>query len=176
MTDETRWLNDDEQKMWRAFIGMTRLLFAQLDAELQRDFGMQSSAYGILVRLSEAPDRTLRMSDLADVELISRSRLSHAVSRLEELGWVKRTDCPSDKRGTLATLTDEGFAVLERAARSHVESVRTYLFDPLQSDQVEQLHAISNAVLDRLQTTNCGTHSYREMGMGIDPCPGDDNP
>ncbi len=145
-----RWLDDSEQQTWRAFLGATRLLFDELDRELQRDAGMPHAYYEILVRLSEAPGRTLRMSELARDVLFSRSRLSHAVARLEERGWVRREDDPNDKRGALAVLTDEGFAVLEAAAPGHVEGVRRHLFDQLSPAQVGQLHRISQAVLRTL--------------------------
>src|SRR5215210_5294661 len=124
----TRWLDAEEQRTWRAFLGATQLLFEQLDRELQRDAGMPHAYYEILVRLSEAPGRVLRMSELADRSGSSRSRLSHAVSRLEDLGWVRREECPTDRRGLLAVLTDEGAAVLAAAAPGHVEAVRRQLF------------------------------------------------
>lgn len=128
---ETRWLNEEEQRTWRAFLAAILLLQDQLERELQTEAGMPHAYYEILVRLSEAPDRAMRMSDLAEQCLSSRSRLSHAIDRLEKRGWVKRVDCPDDKRGAYAALTDEGVAVLERAASGHVETVRTSLFDHL---------------------------------------------
>ncbi len=144
---DTRWLSFDEQRAWRAFLSATQLLFNVLDSELQRGAGIPHAYYEILVRLSEATDRSLRMSQLADRSTFSRSRLSHAVSRLESLGWVRRTEFPGDRRGQMATLTDEGFAALAAAAPGHVEAVRTMLFDPLTPEQVEQLRAISEAVV-----------------------------
>src|SRR5205809_176284 len=101
---EPRWLNAEEQQAWRAFLAATRLLFDALDRELQHDAGIPHTYYEILVQLSESPDRTMRMSDLAARSLSSRSRLSHAVARLEEAGWVRRETCPTDKRGQLAVL------------------------------------------------------------------------
>jgi DNA-binding MarR family transcriptional regulator len=146
----TRWLNEDEQQAWRAYLGATRLVFDQLDRELQRDAGMPHAYYEILVRLSEAPDRALRMSALADRSQSSRSRLSHAVSRLEENGWVRRESCPDDKRGQIARLTDAGFEALAAAAPGHVEGVRSHVFDPLTPEQVRQLHTINQTLLDAL--------------------------
>src|SRR3954454_12961898 len=143
----TRWLDEEEQRTWRAFLSATQLLFDQLDRELQRDAKIPHAYYEILVRLSEAPDRSLRMSQLADSTLSSRSRLSHAVSRLEESGWVERQSCPTDKRGQLAVLTDKGFAALETAAPGHVEGVRTHVFDPLTPDQVTTLRELSETLL-----------------------------
>jgi DNA-binding MarR family transcriptional regulator len=146
----TRWLNDEEQRTWRAFLHASRALWDTLDRELQRDAGMPHAYYEILVRLSEAPNRMLRMSDLAQATSSSRSRLSHAVARLEEYGWVRREDCPTDRRGQLAVLTEQGFQVLADAAHGHVEGVRTHLFDQLTPEQVAQLRQISEAMLDHL--------------------------
>ena len=153
---ETRWLTDDEQRTWRAFLTAVHLLIDELDHDLQRDAGMPHTYYEILVALSEAPCRTLRMSQLADRCQSSRSRLSHAVSRLEEAGWVRREACPTDKRGALAVLTDTGFAVLAAAAPGHVEAVRRSLFDVLTPEQVEQLEEISSAIRDNLLSSRTG--------------------
>ncbi|MDG4824024.1 MarR family transcriptional regulator [Asanoa sp. WMMD1127] len=147
----TRWLDDQEQATWRAFLGATRALMDALDRELQHEAGMPHAYYEILVRLSEAPDRTMRMSELADACGSSRSRLSHAVARLEESGWVRRQDCPTDRRGQLAVLTDEGFRRLAEAAPGHVEGVRTHLFDQLTPAQVAELRKISDAILGGLK-------------------------
>lgn len=147
---EPRWLDADEQRTWRAFFGATQLLFDRLDRELQRDAGMPHAYYEILVWLSEAPDRALRMSDLARRTRSSRSRLSHAVARLEERGWICRRDCDSDKRGQIAVLTDAGFAALAAAAPGHVEGVRTHLLDPLSPEQIGQLREISERIVAQL--------------------------
>ena len=146
----TRWLDAEEQRTWRAFLAATRGLTETLDRQLQTDAGMPHAYYEILVHLSEATDHTLRMSDLAEACGSSRSRLSHAVTRLEANGWVRREDVPSDRRGQLAVLTGEGFAALAAAAPGHVEAVRTHLFDPLTPDQVGALRRISEAVLGGL--------------------------
>src|SRR5262252_1578566 len=127
MTD-VRWLDDTEQAAWRVYLQATMQLVQQLDGELQRDAGLPLAYYQTLAMLSEAPDRTLRMSVLAQRTWSSRSRLSHAVDRLEERGWVRRLKCPTDKRGAFAVLTDAGFEVLAEAAPGHVESVRRHLF------------------------------------------------
>ena len=147
---ETRWLNWEEQRTWRTFMLATHLLFEEFDRELQRGASIPTAHYELLVRLSEAPDRRLRMSELADRSQSSRSRLSHTVSRLEEAGWVVRETCPSDRRGAFAVLTDVGFAALEAAAPLHVESVRAHLFDQLDPDQLEALRGISEQLLDHL--------------------------
>lgn len=146
----TRWLDAEEQRTWRAYLGMSSRLADVLDQELQHDAGIPHGYYEILVRLSEAPGRTLRMSELAERSLSSRSRISHAVARLEERGWVERRPCEGDARGLLATLTDTGFAALSEAAHGHVEAVRTHLFDQLTPTQVRQLRVIAEKVLAHL--------------------------
>lgn len=147
---EPRWLSAEEQRTWRAFLAANRLLFERLERELQRAAGLPHAYYEILVRLSEAPHRRLRMSELADASQSSRSRLSHAIARLEEAGWVARRSCPSDRRGQLATLTDRGFEILSAAAVGHVASVRRHLFDQLTSAQLDALREISQTLLAHL--------------------------
>jgi DNA-binding MarR family transcriptional regulator len=141
-------LDDEEQRTWRAFLAATRLVFDNLDRELQRDAGMPHAYYEILVRLSEAPERRLRMSELADATSSSRSRLSHAVARLEEAGWVRREECATDRRGQLAGLTEAGFEALRSAAPGHVQGVRAHLLDRLSPAQLRSLREISETVLD----------------------------
>ncbi|KOG65271.1 MarR family transcriptional regulator [Streptomyces griseoflavus] len=148
---EPRWLNDEEQYAWQSYLHATTLLEDHLDRQLQRDAGMPHVYYGLLVQLSRAPRRRLRMTELAQNAKITRSRLSHAVARLEKSGWVRREDCPSDKRGQNAVLTDEGLRVLEKAAPGHVSAVRTALFDRLSPEQVRQLADICRTVADGLQ-------------------------
>jgi DNA-binding MarR family transcriptional regulator len=143
-----RWLDDDEQATWRAYLATVRLVDQALDRQLQRDAGMPHAYYMLLAMLSEAPGRSLRMSDLAAVTNSSQSRVSHAVSRLEELGWVRREPAPGDRRGSVAVLTDTGYEVLAAAAPGHVEAVRRVLFDPLTPAQVRHLGAICEGVLE----------------------------
>jgi len=147
----TRWLSPDEQRAWRAYLEANTLLFDALDHQLQRDSGMPHGYYEILVRLSEAPERSMRMSELAARTRSSRSRLSHAVARLQERGWVSRGGAAEDRRGQVARLTDKGFDVLAAAAPGHVEAVRTNVIDRLTPEQVVQLGAISQAIVDGLQ-------------------------
>ncbi|WP_428961238.1 MarR family winged helix-turn-helix transcriptional regulator [Micromonospora fluostatini] len=149
----TRWLDPDEQRTWRAFLSASRGLMETLDRELQRDAGMPHAYYEILVRLSEAPDRRMRMSELATETASSRSRLSHAAARLEAAGWIRREECPTDRRGQLAVLTEQGFATLAAAAPGHVEGVRRHLFDALSPAQVDQLRRISEAIADHLNAS-----------------------
>ena len=146
MTTSAPWLDPHEQCTWRAFLQVTQRLGEQLDRDLQHQAGMPLAYYQILAMLSEAPERTLRMSELAERTWSSRSRVSHAVDRLEENGWVRRVGCPSDKRGSFAVLTDAGFDVLASAASGHVASVRRPLFDQLTPEQLRQLGQIARAL------------------------------
>lgn len=164
---EIRWLDDEEQRTWRAFLSATRLLWAQLDRELQAEAAMPSSYYAILVLLSEAPERQMRMTDLAAATQSSPSRISHAVGRLEKAGWLSREICPSDRRGWYAVLTDEGLSTLEAAAPKHVDSVRAHLFDQLSQTQLGQLRQISERLLAHLSSI---------AGLQAAPCAGDGDP
>jgi DNA-binding MarR family transcriptional regulator len=149
----TRWLTDDEQRAWRAYLESTKVLFDALDRQLQRESDMPHTYFEILVRLSEAPDRTLRMSELAHLTLSSRSRLSHAVARLEERGWVQREDCPTDRRGQNAKLTDAGFTVLVTAAPGHVDTVRRLVVDALKPEQLKQLAEIAETIIGQVASS-----------------------
>jgi DNA-binding MarR family transcriptional regulator len=144
---EPRWLTERERAAWLSYLGVTRLLDEALDRQLTRDAGMPHAYYQILAMLSEAPGRSLRMTDLAGITNSSQSRISHAIARLEAAGWVRREPCPTDKRGNVAVLTDAGFATLAAAAPGHVEAVREHLFDPLTPEQVDQLATICAAIL-----------------------------
>jgi len=164
----TRWLSDDEQRAWRAYLEATNLLFDALDRQMQQDSDMPHAYYEILVRLSEAPGRALRMSQLAEAASASKSRASHAVARLEERGWVRRVDCPTDRRGQVAELTDEGYAVLVATAPGHVVQVRESLFDGLTPEQVAQLKAIGDTM-----AAACGGRPIPGFPPG---CPGSEEP
>jgi DNA-binding MarR family transcriptional regulator len=142
----TRWLTSEEERAWRLFLTANQILFSAVEGQLQRDSDIPHGYYEILVRLSEADGRALRMSQLAEASTSSKSRLSHAVARLEERGWVARLDCPTDRRGQVACLTDAGYAALEAAAPGHAEQVRRSVFDRLTNEQVSQLAAISAAI------------------------------
>ncbi|MGW3726780.1 MarR family winged helix-turn-helix transcriptional regulator [Streptomyces sp. NPDC000851] len=147
----TRWLTPEEQRAWRAYIAATHLVEDALDRQLQQEAGMPHLYYSILANLSETDERRLRMTDLAERLKITRSRLTYAVTRLEKDGLVRREECQWDKRGTVAALTDEGMAALERTAPGHVETVRALLFDHLTPQQVGQLEEIFTGVTQALQ-------------------------
>lgn len=148
--DAVRWLDAEEQHAWRAWLYSWMLLDDRLDRELLRETGISHAYYEILVQLSETEHHQLRMSELAERCLSSRSRLSHAVSRLEERGWVTREVCVEDGRGQLAVLTDEGMTVLEEAAPVHVASVREHLFDQLSPAQIAAVRDIGETLLRHL--------------------------
>jgi DNA-binding MarR family transcriptional regulator len=141
------WLSAQEQAAWRPFIALTFRLPAALDAQLQRDAGISHFDYLVLSSLSEAPDRTLRMSDLAAMASGSLSRLSHVVSRMETRGWVRRQPCPGDGRYINASLTEAGWAKVVAAAPGHVAAVRKLLVDLLTPAQLRELGAISEQVI-----------------------------
>ena len=147
---QPRWLSDEEQQAWRGFIAVQQLLFDALDRQLQADAGMPHAYYILLAMLSEAPGRSMRMTELAEITQSSQSRVSHAVARLEEAGWVRRRKVEGDRRGNLAVLTDRGWDVVRRTAPGHVAAVRANLFDVLTEEQVRQLTGIVTAVLDKL--------------------------
>lgn len=153
----TRWLSEEEQRTWRSFLIACQSMFASIDAQLMRDSGLPHGYYEILVHLSESPGRALRMSQLATASTYSKSRLSHAVTKLEERGWVKRQDCPTDRRGQVAQLTDEGFAMLAAAAPGHVEQVRRSVIDALTPEQVRQLAGIATAMIAAAKAGGCAS-------------------
>ncbi|MFP5345961.1 MAG: MarR family winged helix-turn-helix transcriptional regulator [Actinomycetes bacterium] len=146
----TRWLDDDEQRTWRKYLAMSRRLPEALDRQTRTEAGMPATYYIILAMLSEAPSRSLRMSDLADITSSLPSRLSHAVARLEERGWVRRERAPQDARGHLAVLTDAGMDVVVATAPGHVAAVRRFVFDVITPEQRKALEDICSAVLTAL--------------------------
>ena len=146
----TRWLSAKEQRAWRRLAAVSMLLPAALESQLQRDADITHFGYWVMAMLSEAPDRTLRMSELAALANGSQSRLSHLISRLEERGWVRRERVDSDGRGYRAVLTAAGLAKVEDSAPGHVEEVRSLVFDGLSPEQVGQLDEICAQLLARL--------------------------
>lgn len=147
---ESRWLSEDEQQAWRLALHTHKLLLRQLDRDLHSD-GLSAHDYEILVGLSEAPARRMRMTELADATSQSRSRLSHQITRMEARDLVRREECEGDKRGTWAVLTDLGMATIERVAPRHVESVRKHFIDRLAPDQLDEIRAAYQPVYDYLR-------------------------
>ena len=146
-TGEPQWLDVQERQAWLTLGSLLVQLGPVLDAQLRRDAGVSHFEYTVMASLSEAPARTMRMSELALLADGSLSRLSQAVGRLEKKGWVRRAPDPSDGRYTLATLTDAGMDLVVAAAPGHVREVRRAVFDPLTKAQVQQLTTIGQRIL-----------------------------
>jgi DNA-binding MarR family transcriptional regulator len=147
---EPRWLNAAEMKAWRRYIIASRRLLEALDDDLAaHDISM--SDYEVLAQLSEAPERRMRMSELADVAMISRSRLSHRIKVMEKAGWVKREACPIDKRGYFAVMTPKGWKAIVAAAPDHVASVRDRFLDALDKSDQKVLAEIFERVAHRIK-------------------------
>jgi len=146
----TRWLDAEQQGSWRALVVGVTLLFDRLDEDLQRAFDLSIGEYEILVRLSERPERQMRMAQLADALAHSRSRVTHTVARMQNAGLVVRTSSPEDGRGIVCRLTDHGFSVLEAAAHVHVQGVREYIVDLAGPEDFRALGRVMNAVADNL--------------------------
>lgn len=147
----TRWLNTEQQQYWRAWIAAETLLKGRLSRELQEAFNLTLEDYEILVRLSESQDRRVRMSELADKTLSSRSRLSHQIDRMVKNGFVERAACADDGRGQWAILTDQGWDLLVKAAPTHVDGVRSHLLDQLTDDEFAALGKALQKVVAHLE-------------------------
>ncbi len=145
-----RWLNPAEMKAWRRYIIASRRLLEALDLDLDRH-ELSMADYEVLAQLSDAPDRRMRMSELADVAMLSRSRLSHRIKVMEKAGWVKREACPIDKRGYFAVMTAKGWKAIVAAAPDHVESVRSRFIDHLSKDDQKALSEIFERVTNSLK-------------------------
>jgi DNA-binding MarR family transcriptional regulator len=161
MTTDTpttvEWLTAEQQAHWRSFRGGVDRLYSALEHELEQETGLSTHEYEVLVRLSEAPERTQRMAQLADNLAHSRSRLTHTVGRMESKGLVVRVPCVEDARGVNCTLTEKGWEVLVAAAPSHVRSVRDHLVDVLSPEQFAALGDAMETV--RLHLTGGACHA-----------------
>ncbi|MGE5286368.1 MAG: MarR family winged helix-turn-helix transcriptional regulator [Micromonosporaceae bacterium] len=146
----SRWLSATQQHDWRAYIQGSAKLADGLERDLKARHGLSLAEYEILVQLSEAPERRLRMAELAASASQSRSRLTHTVARLESKGFVSREDCPSDKRGVFARLTDGGFAALTKAAADHVRAVRDLFIDVVEPGDLRAVGRAFRAVAERV--------------------------
>ncbi|TYB39060.1 MarR family transcriptional regulator [Micromonospora sp. AP08] len=148
--DTPRWLDAREARAWRGYRRMRRLLDLELARELMQDAGLSEPDYDVLSDLSETPDQRLRLSELADRMLWSRSRLSHHLARMQQRGLVTREEHPSDGRGSIVVLTPAGRAAIEAAAPRHVAAVRRHLIDLLTPEEIDALGALTQRVVDRL--------------------------
>lgn len=148
--DAPRWLDAREARAWRGYRRMRRLLDLELARELMQDAGLSEPDYDVLSDLSETPDQRLRLSELADRMLWSRSRLSHHLARMQQRGLVTREEHPSDGRGSIVVLTPAGRAAIEAAAPGHVAAVRRHLIDLLTPEEIDALGALTQRVVDRL--------------------------
>jgi DNA-binding MarR family transcriptional regulator len=146
----TNWLSADEQRAWRIHLDVSRLMMYQMERDLQ-PFGLTNNDYEILVNLSEAEDRRLRMSDLAKSTLQSKSRLSHQITRMEAAGLVRRENCESDRRGLFAVLTEEGWSTMRQVAPRHVASVRAHFIDLISAEDLAAYHRALLPVAEHLR-------------------------
>mgnify|MGYP003335522540 FL=1 len=147
----TKWLNPREMKAWRSYIIASRRLLDALDLDLAgHDLSMAD--YEVLALLSEAPDKRMRMTELADLAMVSKSRLSHRMKVMEKIGWVKRQACDSDKRGSWAVMTDKGWKAIVKAAPDHVASVRNRLIDHLTVKDQEEVSKIFERIQSNLRS------------------------
>jgi DNA-binding MarR family transcriptional regulator len=151
--DPEHWLGPAEMAAWLAFLEVSHLLDRKIEQQLKRDAGVSHAQYEILSRLEAAPGSQLRMSELADVIIVSRSGLSYQITQLEKAGLVRRAPCPSDERGVLAVLTGAGRTALARAAPGHLRVVREYLIDSLSPAQRDALAVALSAARARLRPT-----------------------
>lgn len=161
MSADTRWLSTEESAAWVRLVALAELLPGALDAQLLRDAGITHFEYVALMALAVAPERTMRMTELAARTNATLPRLSHVARRLEERGLIRRFPCPTDRRATNATVTEAGLQLIADAAPGHVETVRSQVLDALTPEQLQQLYSIAGAVLarldpdERLTATSC---------------------
>ena len=158
---DTNWLTRDELAAWMRLAAVLELLPGVLDSQLRRDAGLTNFDYYVLAMLSDAHDRTLRMTELAAQTNATLPRLSHVVRRLEDRGLVERFPCPEDGRATNARLSDDGWRKLRDSAPGHVATVREHVIDALTPEQVSQLTAIGDALLGRLDRSGTMTAMYQ---------------
>lgn len=171
--ESARWLDGDEARAWRGWLAMADRLHSQLASDLLAESGLSYADYQILVHLSEADGRRIRMSDLADRLDWSKSRASHQVARMQARGLVAREECPSDARGAFAVLTDAGMDEIRSAAPGHVASVRRHFIDLLGPEDLATLAGISHRVLEHLRSQSmCTESACMESIGGRAPCAG----
>ncbi|WP_030435167.1 MarR family winged helix-turn-helix transcriptional regulator, partial [Actinoplanes subtropicus] len=155
--EPARWLTTREEQAWRLFVAVLMLVPGEVEAQLKRDAGLTQVDYGVLSALSEAPGRAMRMNELARMVNGSRPRMSQVVAKLERRGWVRREPTREDGRGSLAVLTDAGYAQVVAIAPGHVAAVREAVVDALSPEQLDQLAGISATLLDALEARRSGS-------------------
>jgi DNA-binding MarR family transcriptional regulator len=155
-----RWLNPREMKAWRSYIIASRRLLDALDSDLE-GHDLTMADYEVMAQLSDAPGRRMRMSELADLAMLSKSRLSHRMKVMEKAGWVRREECMEDRRGYWAVMTDKGWKAIVAAAPSHVNSVRTRFIDQLTAKEQEALAGIFGHVTAELR------EQFKKEGSGM---------
>ena len=161
MSVDTRWLSPDQLAAWIRLTAVLELLPAALDSQLRRDAQLTHFDYYVLAMLSEAPDRTLRMTTLAGYTTATLARLSHVVQRLEGRGLLERFPCPQDRRATNARLTEAGWQKIRESAPGHLRAVRANVIDALTPDQITQLGEITDAILHRLDPDGARAALYQ---------------
>lgn len=144
----TRWLDAEENQAWREIWAVMTWLPTSLDAQLRADAGLSLAEYNALSQMSEAPQRTVRLSALAAATNMTLSHLSRVITRLEEAGWVRRSPDPTDRRATLGTLTDEGWQKVVAVAPGHVQTVRRLIFDHFTPRQTRELGEYAGRIAD----------------------------
>ena len=169
MTTEPRWLDDQQLDAWKRLVAVVELLPGVLDSQLRRDADLSHFEYYVLAMLSEAPDRTLRMTALAAQTNATLPRLSHVVRRLADRGLVDRFPCPEDGRATNARLTSVGWRKVQQTAPGHVANVRHHVIDALTPEQLSQLTTITDAMLHRLDPTGTMTAMYHRHDKPVAP-------
>lgn len=148
---QTRWLSPKEMKAWRSYIIASRRLLEALESDLEgHDLSMAD--YEVMAQLSEAPGRRMRMSELAELSMISKSRLSHRMKVMERAGWIRREECSEDRRGFWAVMTEKGWRAIVAAAPDHVESVRKRFIDQLSTKEQENLTATFSHLTEELRS------------------------
>jgi len=150
MPQQSAWLTEKQQHVWRRWLAMNAQLPVVLHRQLRRDSGLSLQDFDVLVQLTDTPEGRVRVLPLADALGWERSRLSHHVKRMEGRGLVEREECADDGRGAFVVLTDKGLAAIEQAAPDHARTVRRLVFDPLSEQQVEVLGAVLDTVLTGL--------------------------
>ena len=169
MDTTPRWLNDTEQRTWRAWLEVMRLLPAKLEDRLHERNDLNLTDYQVLVELSESDDGQLRMTDLANRTSLSKSRLSHQIGRMEKAGLVERQDCPSDRRGAFAVITDQGWSLLREAAPGHVADVRELFVDLMSPEEVAVVGQAMGIIAEKLRQspgTGCANALAEQKAAG----------